>query len=169
VERAKVERGKALIYACILLVGFATGVAVARQVYLEELRPEPCVHPGRFVPLPPLNREAGVTLATVLPEVDVIDIEGVRRLAGRRARVRGKVYRVGHSPKSDTYFLDFGPSRASFTAVIFASAADAFKRARVQPRQYEGKEVELVGRIEDDPRYGLEMVVEEPAQITQLD
>jgi len=100
--------------------------------------------------------------------VDVIDIEGVRRLAGRRARVRGKIYRVGHSPRSDTYFLDFGPSPSSFTAVIFASAQDAFKRANVEPRQYEGKEVELVGRIEDDPKYGLEMIVEEPEQITQL-
>ena len=121
------------------------------------------------MPLPPPRRKSDAELTGSLPTVDVIDIEGVKRLAGRRARVRGKVYRVGHSRKSDTYFLDFGPSRASFTAVIFASAVDAFKRAKIEPRQFEGKEVELVGTVEDDPRYGLEMILAEPGQIKQVD
>ncbi len=100
-----------------------------------------------------------------LPEVDVMEIERLQELAGVLARVRGRVYRVGHSSKSNTWFLDFGPSRSAFTAVIFSSAADAFERADAHPNQFQGKEVELTGRIKDDPKYGLEMILESPAQI----
>lgn len=100
-----------------------------------------------------------------LPEVDVMEIERLRELAGVLARVRGRVYRVGHSSKSNTWFLDFGPSRSAFTAVIFSSAADAFERSNAHPKQFQGKEVELTGRIKDDPKYGLEMILESPVQI----
>jgi hypothetical protein len=72
---------------------------------------------------------------------------------------------VGHSAKSDTYFLNFGPSRSSFTAVIFASSVELFRKGRIDPRSYEGKEVELTGEIKDHPKYGVEMILEEPAQI----
>lgn len=161
---------KALVlYACLLLAGFVSGVGMARHVYRQEPGPVPRIHSARFVPLPPPSRKSDAELTGALPAVDVIDIDSVRELAGRRARVRGKIYRVGHSRKSDTYFLDFGPSRASFTAVIFASAVDAFKREKIDLRQYEGKEVELVGWVEDDPRYGLEMILAEPSQIKRLD
>lgn len=94
-----------------------------------------------------------------------MEIERLQELAGVLARVRGRVYRVGHSSKSNTWFLDFGPSRSAFTAVIFSSAADAFERAEAHPNQFQGKEVELTGRIKDDPKYGLEMILESPAQI----
>jgi len=158
-----------VIYACLLLGGFATGMGMARYIYGAEGGRESSVHPVRFVPLPPAPRKPDKNHIRTLPVVDVIDIDGVRRLAGRRARVRGKIYRVGHARKSDTYFLDFGPSRSSFTAVVFASAGPAFKREKIDLRQYEGQEVELVGRIEDDPRYGLEMILSEPGQIKHLD
>ena len=94
-----------------------------------------------------------------------MEIERLQELDGVLARVRGRVYRVGHSSKSNTWFLDFGPSRSAFTAVIFSSAVEAFERAHAHPNQFQGKEVELTGRIKDDPKYGLEMILENPAQI----
>ncbi len=103
-----------------------------------------------------------------LPVVDVMEVERLRELAGVMARVRGRVFRVGHSSKSNTYFLDFGLSRSAFTAVIFSSTVDAFLRENAHPKQFRGKEVELTGRIKDDPKYGLEMILESPAQIRAL-
>ena len=106
--------------------------------------------------------------AASLPVVDVMEVERLQELAGVLARVRGRVFRVGHSSKSNTYFLDFGPSRSAFTAVIFSSTVDAFLRDNAHPNQFQGREVELTGRIKDDPKYGLEMILESPAQIKVL-
>jgi hypothetical protein len=157
--------------ACLLAGVFAGGMVTAFHLYEPgpDSRLNGGVYAGRFVPLPPPDQNRLVERADALPTVDVIDVERMRKLAGRRARVRGKIYRVGHSVKSGTFFLDFGPSRSSFTAVIFASARDAFERKKIAPAQFEGSEVELVGTIEDDPRYGLEMILEDPAQIQRLD
>ena len=120
-------------------------------------------------PLPGVSASAANSSAAAdLPVVDVMEVERLQELAGVLARVRGRVHRVGHSSKSNTYFLDFGPSRSAFTAVIFSSAADAFLRGNAHPNQFQGQEVELTGRIKDDPKYGLEMILEGPAQIKVL-
>lgn len=103
-----------------------------------------------------------------LPLVQASDLRKLRQLAGSPARVRGRVYRVGHSARSNTYFLNFGPARSAFTGVIFASAAESFERSKINLLQYEGREVELSGEIKDDPRYGLEMILEDPANIKVL-
>ena len=103
-----------------------------------------------------------------LPVVDVLEVERLRELAGVRARVRGRIFRVGHSSRSNTYFLDFGPSRSAFTAVIFSSAVDSFVREDAHPERFQGQEVELTGTIRDDPRYGLQMILEGPRQIEPL-
>ena len=96
-------------------------------------------------------------------------MEKIRALGGNQARIRGRVYRVGHSAKSNTYFLNFGPSRTAFTAVIFASALELFEGQKIRPQGYEGKEVELTGEIKNHPKYGVEMILEDPAQIKVLD
>ena len=117
-----------------------------------------------FSPLPPpAPRQAEI------PLVQAREVEKIRGLAGNQARVRGRVYRVGHSAKSDTYFLNFGPSRSSFTGVIFASSLELFEKKENHPKSYEGREVELVGEIKDHPEYGLEMILEDPSQIKVLD
>lgn len=117
-------------------------------------------HPVTFSPLsPPAQRESEA------PLVYAREVEKIKALSGNPARVRGRVYRVGHSAKSDTYFLNFGPSRSSFTAVIFASSVELFRKGKTDPRSYEGKEVELTGEIRDHPKYGVEMILEDPAQI----
>ncbi|MCH8056160.1 MAG: hypothetical protein IH857_08440 [Deltaproteobacteria bacterium] len=121
-------------------------------------------YPVTFSPLPPpAPRQAEI------PLVQAREVEKIRGLAGNQARVRGRVYRVGHSAKSDTYFLNFGPSHSSFTGVIFASSLELFEKKEIHPKSYEGREVELVGEIKDHPEYGLEMILEDPSQIKVLD
>lgn len=117
-----------------------------------------------FSPLPPPSpRQAEI------PLLEARDMEKIRGLAGNQAKIRGRVYRVGHSAKSNTYFLNFGPSRSSLTAVIFASATESFEKQKIRPQSYEGREVELTGEIKDHPKYGVEMILEDPSQIKVLD
>ena len=122
-------------------------------------------YPVRFVPLsPPAVEEK----AFDLPVLVARDIDKIRSLAGRQARVRGRVFRVGHSAKSNTYFLNFGPSREALTAVIFASGVELFEKTQQTPKLFENKEVEMTGEIRDHPQYGLEMVLDNPKQIKIL-
>ena len=103
-----------------------------------------------------------------LPVLQALDVEKIRGLAGRPARIRGRIFRVGHSAKSNTYFLNFGPSRSALTAVIFASAVNLFEQNKLPPKGFDGREVELHGEIKDHPQYGLEIVLEDPSQIKIL-
>jgi hypothetical protein len=100
-----------------------------------------------------------------LPVLQARDVEKIRGLAGQRAMIRGRIFRVGHSAKSNTYFLNFGPSRESLTGVIFASAVELFEKNKLPPKAFEGKEVEVQGEIKDHPQYGLELILENPSQI----
>jgi hypothetical protein len=120
-------------------------------------------YPVTFIPPNPEAQEPEST-----PVVQASDLRRMREFAGRQARVRGRVYKVGHSAQSNTYFLDFGPSRSAFTGVIFSSAAEIFQRRKIHPIHYEGREVELIGEIRDHPQYGLEMILEDPSAIKVL-
>ena len=121
-------------------------------------------YPVAFAPLPaPAPRPAE------LPLVQAREVEKIKSLAGTQARIRGRVFRVGESAKSNTYFINFGPSRSAFTAVIFASALELFEKKKLNPKNFEGKELELTGEIKDHPQYGLEMILEDPAQVKLID
>ena len=122
-------------------------------------------HPLRFVPL---SQPEVAEKALDLPVIVARDVDKIRALAGRQARIRGRVFRVGHSAKSNTYFLNFGPSREALTAVIFASSVELFEKTQQAPKLFENKEVEMTGQIKDHPQYGLEMVLENPKQIKIL-
>lgn len=150
--------------AAFLLGAFLSGFLV-HVLYGRWSGAAPCAGP---VAGAPASVAAGSSPSVELPVVDVMEVERLQELAGVLARVRGRVYRVGHSSKSNTYFLDFGPSRSAFTAVIFSSTVEAFLRENAHPNQFQGREVELTGRIKDDPKYGLEMILESPAQIKVL-
>ena len=117
-----------------------------------------------FVPL-----SSSVPIEAELPVLQARDVEKIRALAGKPARIRGRVFRVGHSEKSNTYFLNFGPSREALTAVIFASAAELFDSKKLPPKSFEGREVELQGAIRDHPQFGLEIILEDPSQIRVMD
>ncbi len=122
-------------------------------------------HLVRFVPWSAPGFEEG---SPELPVLVARDVDKIRALAGRQARIRGRVFRVGHSAKSNTYFLNFGPSREALTAVIFASSVELFEKARLAPKSFENRDVELLGQVKDHPQYGLEVVLEEPRQIKVL-
>lgn len=158
----RISLGTASLVVGAFLAGFLSHLLYQR--WTIPLPEEGQGYPVTFVPLPPpAPRQAEI------PLVQAREIEKIRGLAGNQARVRGRVYRVGHSAKSDTYFLNFGPSRSSFTGVIFASSLELFERRMLHPRDYEGREVEMMGEIRDHPKYGLEMILEDPSQIKVLD
>ena len=121
---------------------------------------EPQTRAVKFIP----PRPAGSPPAEV-PILQARDLEKIRGLIGTQARIRGRVFRVGHSAKSNTYFIDFGPSREALTAVIFASAVESFEQRKLPPKEFEGKEIEIIGVVKDHPQYGLEVVLEDPAQV----
>ena len=121
---------------------------------------EPQNHRAIFVP--PAPAAAG---PAELPLLQAGDVQGIRGLTGNQARIRGRVFRVGHSAKSNTYFLNFGPSRDALTAVIFASAVESFEKRKLAPKRFEGQEIEIEGVVKDHPQYGLEVILESPAQI----
>jgi hypothetical protein len=123
-------------------------------------------YPVSFAPasLPPAVEEKSEA-----PLVVAREVEKIRALTGKQARIRGRVFRVGYSAKSNTYFLNFGPSREALTAVIFSSAVELFERNKQPPRNFENKDVEIIGAIKDHPQYGLEVVVENPRQIKIID
>jgi hypothetical protein len=120
----------------------------------------PQSYPVRYVPL-----SASISRTADLPLLQARDVEKIRELAGNQARIRGRVFRVGHSAKSNTYFLNFGPSREALTAVIFASAAELFEKNKLSPKSFDGREVELQGEVKNHPQYGLEVILESPSQI----
>jgi hypothetical protein len=121
-------------------------------------------HPVLFAPLSPAAQSVAER-----PFLQARDVEKIRALTGRQARIRGRVFRVGHSARSDTYFLNFGPSRGALTAVIFASALEQFEKQQLSPKDLQGKDVEISGEIKDHPQYGLEMILDNPQQIKVID
>lgn len=143
-----------------------TSASSTTQMTAPTGAPELPRHRVNFVPLaPPL---AAAEKAPELPVIAAREVEQIRSLAGNQARIRGRVFKVGHSAKSNTYFLNFGPARGSFTAVIFASAVELFEKKKLPPSGFEGREVELHGTVKDHPQYGLEIILDSPAQIRIL-
>lgn len=122
---------------------------------------QPENHPVTFI----AEGRASSSSSAELPVLQARDVEKIRGLTGNQARIRGRVFRVGHSAKSNTYFLNFGPSREALTAVIFASAVESFEKRSLAPKGFEGKEIEIEGVVKDHPQYGLEVILETPAQI----
>ena len=156
--------GRPTTIALFIVGAFIAGVG-AHALYQRWDSPatEGGAYPVVFAPLP-----APPPPPAEFPLLEAREVEKIKALAGQRAKIRGRVFRVGRSAKSDTYFINFGPSRSSFTAVIFASAVELFQKQKLTPQGFEGKEVEVTGEIKDHPQYGLEMILEDPQQIKVL-
>ncbi len=172
------------VLSVVALLAFVAGL-LAHVLYLrwnpsapESQQPALAVHrepptagespsfPVSFVPLSPTTApdDNAAELTTLIAR----DVEKIRSFIGQQARIRGRVFRVGHSAKSNTYFINFGPSREALTAVIFNSAVELFEKNKQLPKQFENREVEIVGFVKDHPQYGLEVVLEHPNQIKIL-
>ena len=172
----QLPRGAAALFVATFIAGFATHFLYQRWNPLSEESQEtaadgasPVAQRSTFTPqsyrvtYEPFT--ASADRRAELPLLQARDVEKIRGLAGNQARIRGRVFRVGHSAKSNTYFLNFGPSREALTAVIFASAAELFEKNKLSPKNFDGREVELQGAIKDHPQYGLEVILESPSQI----
>jgi hypothetical protein len=139
-------------------------LAFAAGFFVRSFPPQPetdqrAWHPVTFVSVPEDEWRKG------LPRIEAWDTAGLKSHAGKMTRVHGLVERVGYSERSHTYFLNLGSRRSHFTGVIFSPHAPAFEKKGIQPKSYEGKVVEITGRLRDDPIYGLEIFIEDPSQI----
>jgi hypothetical protein len=174
-ELKRIQPGTAIAVAVAFAAGLSSHV-LYRRWNPSSPRPEPISTDGGIaahgsalepkshrVTYMPLGMAAQVPAE--LPLLPARDVEKIRSLTGSPARVRGRIFRVGHSAKSNTYFLNFGPSREALTAVIFASAAELFEKGKIAPKNFEGREVEVQGEVKDHSQYGLEIILENPAQI----
>jgi hypothetical protein len=122
-----------------------------------------------YLPSTPATAAGAVEVSA--PELTPIvarDLDKIRSLTGQQARIRGRVFRVGHSAKSNTYFINFGPSPEALKAVIFNSTVELFEKNKQPPRQFENREVEITGFVKDHPQFGLEVIIEHPRQIKIL-
>ncbi len=106
----------------------------------------------------------------LIPEavISATDLRGLRNYIDRFVAVEGEVKKVGYSERSNTYFLNFDVVRPCFTAVIFSSAVERFKAEKKDPRGYQGKKVKISGRLIEHPKYGLEIILEDPIQIEEI-
>lgn len=151
-----------------ILAGTAASANPSHTQESEEVSP---VTPSYSVNYPEHQVAAAppvLAKAVDMPQLLARDLDQIRNFVGREVRVRGRVFRVGHSAKSNTYFINFGPAREALTAVIFASAVELFEKKQLPPRSLENKNIEITGRIKDHPQYGLEVILESPAQVTVL-
>lgn len=99
------------------------------------------------------------------PELLATDLRALRKHVGEEVTIQGQVVRVGYSERSNTYFLDFAQDRDGFTVVIFSSVVAKYEKLGISISDYEGAQVEVSGELIDHPKYGLEIILEEPSQI----
>jgi hypothetical protein len=158
---SKEQLKKGAVPAFIVLA-FGAGLLVHNFYQRWGSAPKPSVSSSASLAVPP---SAAPPPAVEPAFVEARDVDKIRTFAGAQARIRGRVFRVGKSSRSNTYFISFGPSRASFTAVIFPSSVAQFEQSNLAPKIFEGKEIEVTGEIKDHPQYGLEMILEEPGQV----
>ena len=95
----------------------------------------------------------------------VISVTDVSKYIDQVATVEGKVISVGQSTKSNTYFLNFSPQKNVFTVVVFNRVADQFKAAKTDIKSFEGKTVRVTGKIIKHEQYGIEILLDRPANI----
>ena len=103
-----------------------------------------------------------------LPRVSAGDMEGVRKLIGKKAVVFGKVISANESDKAGMSFLDLDGGK--FTVVSWKADYPKFEQAQSPAKLYKGKDVEVTGEIfeyrakgKGDPK--LEIKLTDPAQI----
>jgi hypothetical protein len=158
ISTERIKKGATLAF---IVLAFAGGFFVKNIYQRWSAKPKPPA--GQSAPAAAAPQAE--TPATEPQVVEARDVDKIRTFAGGQARIRGRVFRVGKSSRSNTYFINFGPSRASFTAVIFPSSVPQFEQSQLAPKTFEGKEIEVTGEIKDHPQYGLEMILEDPAQV----
>ena len=103
-----------------------------------------------------------------LPRVAAGDIEGVKKLIGKKAVVFGKVISANESAKAGISFLDLDGGK--FTVVCFKDNYAKFPEGQSPDKIYKGKDIEITGEIfeyrakgKGDPKPEIKLT--EPSQI----
>ncbi len=103
-----------------------------------------------------------------LPRVSAGDIEGVKKLIGKKAVVFGKVISANESAKAGISFLDLDGGK--FTVVCFKDNYARFPEGQSPDKIYKGKDIEITGEIfeyrakgKGDPKPEIKLT--EPSQI----
>ncbi|HTM06979.1 MAG TPA: OB-fold nucleic acid binding domain-containing protein [Verrucomicrobiae bacterium] len=159
ISKAQIKKAGTPAFIVLALIG---GFFLHMTYQRWTAAPQPVVGSGSAVAASPTAMPKQSDDPTLIAAKDV---DKIRLLAGGQATIRGRVYRVGKSSRSNTYFINFGPSRASLTAVIFPSVVERFEQSRLAPKSFEGKEIEVSGEVKDHPQYGLEIILEDPGQV----
>jgi DNA/RNA endonuclease YhcR with UshA esterase domain len=94
-----------------------------------------------------------------------IPVSEVAKYVDKTVTVEGKVLRVGQSTRSNTYFLNFTQQRNGFTVVIFSKTVSKFETAKIDIKSFEGKTVQVTGKIQNPPQYGVEIILNDPSEI----
>ena len=92
---------------------------------------------------PPASGEASD--AAALPRVAAGDIEGVKKLIGKKAVVYGKVTSAKEVEKSGISFLDLDGQK--FTVVCWKESYGKFEGGQSPAKLYKGKDIEVTGEI----------------------
>lgn len=106
-----------------------------------------------------------VFVAVGAEQKTVVAVSDVAKYVDKTVTVEGKVLRVGQSTRSNTYFLNFTQQRNGFTVVIFSKTVSKFETAKLDIKSFEGKTVQVTGKIQNPPQYGLEIILNEPSEI----
>ena len=93
-------------------------------------------------PAPPAKEDSALN---ELPRVSAGDIEGVKKLVGKKAVVFGKVISANASEKAGISFLDLDGGK--FTVVCFKDDYAKFPEAQSPDKIYKGKHIEITGDI----------------------
>ena len=83
--------------------------------------------------------------ANELPRVSAGDVEGVKKLIGKKAVVYGKVISSKEVEKSGISFLDLDGGK--FTVVCWKDSYAKFPEAQSPAKIYKGKNIEITGDI----------------------
>jgi len=105
---------------------------------------------------------ASAATPRVAPAQKVVSAQEASQHIGETVTVTGTVGDVGHSQRSNTIFVNFGPPfpNHTFTAVIFASAANLFPDVD----SWKGRTLSITGVVKMY-RGKPEIVLESPKQV----
>src|SRR6266550_1988105 len=117
----------------------------------------------RFICIATLIAVANTVTSSVVNAQKVVTAQEASQHVGETVTVTGTVGDVGHSQRSNTTFVNFGPPfpNHTFTAVIFASAASLFPDVD----SWKGKALSITGVVKMY-RGKPEIVLESPKQVT---
>ena len=107
-----------------------------------------------------------------LPRVSAGDIEGVKKLIGKKAVVFGKVISAKAVEKSGISFLDLDGGK--FTVVCFKDNYSKFEGGQSPANLYKGKDIEVTGEIFEYKKGGKgspqpEIKLTEPSQVKVIE